>query len=114
MFWKLPMLEDNPIMRWLWPLLAAMAGSVTSLSLRPYEKMNTVQILMALFCGAAFSVFVTPFVIHLIYGPTPSLNLPMLGALFYISSCAWNVLLPWIFRRIIALMGNGAKIEGEK
>ncbi len=99
--------HTNPLMRWLWPLLASFAGSVTAMSFRSFKQMTAGEIAVALFVGASFSIFVTPLVIHMVYGPVPSINLQLLGAMFYITATSWNILLPWLVRRIVSVAGNG-------
>lgn len=100
---------DNPLMRWLWPLLASLAGSVTAMSFRSFRHMTGWEVAFALFVGASFSIFVTPLIIHMAYGPTPGINLYVLGGIFYITATSWNILLPWIVRRMVGLVGsNGA------
>lgn len=101
-------MEDSPLMKWLWPLLASLAGSVTAQSFRSFKNMTPWEIIVAIFVGASFSIFVTPLIIHMTYGPAPGINLYVLGGLFYVSGTSYNVLLPWIIRRLTGLMGDGA------
>lgn len=99
--------SDNPVLTWLWPLLASLAGSVTAQSFRSFKNMTPWEIVVALFVGASFSIFVTPLLIHFAYGPTPGINLYVLGGVYYSLATSWNVMLPFIVRRLTVLVGSG-------
>ena len=98
------MIDDNPLMRWLWPLLASLAGAITALSFRPYAKMTPVDIIMALFVGSSFAWFVSPWVNHLIFGSGPT-DIRILGGVFYLMASGSNILIPVMVRRLRKLVG---------
>lgn len=106
------MLEtDGPLMKWLWPLLASMAGAVTALSFRPYKRMAPVDIGMALFVGTTFAWFVSPWVNHVIFGEEPP-DIRILGGVFYLLASGSNILIPFAIRRLRKLFGSQLP-EGE-
>lgn len=88
------MSEDNPIFRWLWPLLASLAGAVTALSFRSYKEMQTIDIVMVLVVGTTFAWFVSPWVAHTAFGYEPP-GIRVVGALYYIMASGSNILLPF-------------------
>lgn len=98
------MIEDNPLMKWLWPLLASLAGAVTALSFRPYKKMAPIDIFMALFVGTTFSWFVSPVVAHATLGYTPD-SIRGMGAIFYVMATGSNVLIPFAVQRLKKIFG---------
>lgn len=98
------MMDDNAILRWLWPLLASLAGAVTALSFRPYAKMKPIDVFMALFVGTTFAWFVAPWVAHQTLGETPP-NIRVVGALYYLMASGSNVLIPYAMRGIKKLFG---------
>jgi len=95
---------DNHLTRWLWPLLASLAGAITALSFRPYRKMSRGDIAMAVFVGTSFSVFVAPWVGEMVFGQENP-DYRILGALYYIMATGSNVLIPVMIRKLRAIMG---------
>lgn len=104
---------EAPLMRWLWPFLAAMAGSLTALSMRQFKKMTPLEISIALVVGVVFSVFVSPWIVHTFYGPLPTVNLYLLGFVFYLTATGWNIILPFLVRHLLRIIGNGKTEEVE-
>jgi hypothetical protein len=98
-------LEDNPLMRWLWPLLASLAGAVTALSFRPFKKMSGIEIAMALFVGASFAWFVSPWVNHMIFGNGPT-DIRVLGGVFYLMASGSNILIPFAIKWFSKVFGT--------
>ena len=101
------MIEENPILRWLWPVLAALAGAVTALSLRAYKQMSPVDIGMALFVGTTFSLFVAPIVAQAALGYEPQ-GIRVVGAIYWIMAAGSNILIPLTFRWIKKFVGAPA------
>lgn len=86
-------MSDHHILRVVWPLLAAVAGAITALSFRPFTAMTRVEIVMALFVGTFFAVFVGPWVAQRLFGTGP-VDLRVLGGVFYLLASGSNVLIP--------------------
>ncbi len=87
------MSDDGLLARWLWPLLASVAGAITALSFRPWKTLSPVEVGMALFVGASFAFFVSPVVIHLLYGKGP-VDPRQLGGIYYVMATGSNALIP--------------------
>lgn len=104
------MSEDNPLLAWLWPLLASLAGAVTALSFRPYARMSPIDILMALFVGTTFAWFVSPWVAHTAFGYEPP-GIRVVGGLYYIMASGSNILIPFAIRGLKRFAGSGKEDE---
>ena len=100
---------DNPLMKWVWPLLASLAGAVTALSFRPFKKMSKTEVVMALFVGASFSWFVSPWVNNMIFGSEPA-DVRVLGGVFYLMASGSNILIPFAIKWLSKVFG-GPKTE---
>lgn len=98
-------------MRWLWTILASIAGAVTALSFRPFKKLSAIEIGMSLFVGASFAMFVSPWVIQLAFGSNP-VDVRIMGAIFYMMASGSNILIPFLIQKIGA--NFGFKDEGPK
>lgn len=105
-------MEPPAWIRDLWIGLAAVAGGVTALSFREWKQMRRAEILMVLFVGAAFAIFVAPWVAHAIFR-LPVSDTRGTAAIVYIMGSGSNALLPWIITRFKRLWGNGlaARVE---
>lgn len=102
---------DGPLMKWLWPLLASLAGAVTALSFRPFKSMSPIDIGMAIFVGAAFAWFVSPWVCQVIFGNSPP-DIRILGGVFYLMASGSNILMPFAIKWLRRLFGSQLT-EGE-
>lgn len=98
-------MEDNPIVRWLWPMIASLSGAVTALSFRPFKQMSPVEIWMALFVGASFSWFVSPWVNRMIFGNGPT-DVRILGGVFYLMASGSNILIPFAIKWFSKVFGT--------
>lgn len=98
---------DGPLMRWLWPLLASLAGAVTALSFRPYRRMKAIDIAMTLFVGTSFAVFVGPWVGHMVFG-NENPNFRVLGAILYLMATGSNILIPVLIKHLRRFIDPGA------
>lgn len=105
-----PMIDENPLMKWLWPLLASLAGAVTALSFRPFKRMTPADIFMALFVGTTFAWFVSPWVAHAAFGYTPP-GIRVVGAIYYLMASGSNILIPFMIRRLKTAVGPPAEEE---
>ena len=101
---------DNTLMRWIWPLLASLAGAITALSFQPYRKMRAIDIVMVIFVGTVFAVFMAPWMGELIFGDE-SPHYRILGAVYYISATSYNVLIPVMIRKVRTLLGDSTENE---
>jgi hypothetical protein len=99
------MLDDNPLLRWLWPLLASLAGAVTALSFRPYAKMSPIDIIIVLFVGTTFALFVSPWVAHTVFGYSPP-GIRVVGGLYYLMASGSNILIPFAIRGLKRFVGS--------
>lgn len=72
----------------LYTTVAALAGAVTALTLRPYQDMNRTQIALAIFVGASFAFFVAPLMFRNIS------DMRVAGGLFYLVATGSNALIP--------------------
>jgi hypothetical protein len=99
------MMDDNQLLRWLWPVLASLAGAVTALSFRPYAKMSPIDIVMALCVGTTFALFVSPWVAHAAFGYEPP-GIRVVGALYYLMASGSNVLIPFAIRWLKKFIGS--------
>jgi len=104
------MSEDNPLLAWLWPLLASLAGAVTALSFRPYARMSPVDIFMALFVGTTFAWFVSPWVAHTAFGYEPP-GIRVVGGLYYLMASGSNILIPFAIRGLKKFVGSTKEDE---
>ncbi len=96
---------DGPIARYLWPLLASVAGAITALSFRPWDGMNRGEICMALFVGASFAYFVSPIALGLVFGSGP-IDAKTLGGFYYIMASGSNALIPMAVRWLGRVFGT--------
>jgi hypothetical protein len=90
---------DSYWLRFLWPLLASLAGAITALSFRPYKSMGAVEIALSLVVGTSFATFVGPLAAVWIFGTGP-IDIRMLGATFYLMASGSNVLIPLMIRKL--------------
>lgn len=96
--------SDGPTAR-LYLFMAAIAGSVSSLSMRKYRDMSAVDIVLSLFVGGAFAIFVTP----LILGPTVgvgAVTTEKVAGITYVMACGWNILMPFAIAKIRSMFGG--------
>lgn len=99
------------IVRIIWPLLAALAGSVTALSFKPWQTMSRVEIALSLFVGAAFATFVGPVAAQKVLGLPQSEDYRWYGFVLYVMATGSNVLIPLLVNKASQLLGS--KPEGE-
>jgi hypothetical protein len=90
---------DGPLDRYLWPALASIAGSITSLSFRPFMKMPKSQIVMALFVGFVFAFFVGPLAVSLWFGGG-AMDRQQVGGFYYLLATGSNALIPLAVKKI--------------
>lgn len=99
---------NNPLMRWMWPLLASLAGAITALSFQPYRKMGVIDIVLVIFVGTVFAVFMSPWVSVLIFG-NDNPHYRILGAVYYVLATGYNVLIPVMIRKVRRLTDDSSE-----
>lgn len=102
------MSEESGPFALIWTLLASFAGALTALSFRPFRDMAASEIVLALFVGASFAIFVGPWVAKMIFGDGPA-DIRILGAVFYVMASGSNILIPVLVRKLSAFFGTEAK-----
>ncbi len=100
--------EHGAISAFLWAILASVAGALTALSYRPFEKMTKAEIFFSVFVGASFAIFVGPWVVKLVFGADP-IDLRLQGALYYLLATGSNVLVPLLVRKLSGFFGTEEK-----
>jgi hypothetical protein len=96
--------DGNTVMSWVYTVLASFAGALTALSFRPFKRMTTGEIALALFVGASFALFVGPLAAQWLFGKGP-VDIRLFGAVLYVMASGSNILIPWVIRRIQAMLG---------
>lgn len=107
-------MEQPPFsLRDLWMGLAALAGGITALSFREWRQMRTREILMTVFVGVSFAIFVAPWVAFRVFGIDDG-DTQALAAIVYVMASGSNILVPvlidWV-RRSFGANGNRNKQE---
>ena len=92
---------DNPLVRLSYMVLAALAGSITALSFMQWKTMSRGQIVLTVFVGFAFAVFIAPWLGSMILG-VPETNLRAMGAVTYVGGVCSNALIPLMVKRLTA------------
>lgn len=87
----------NPVVVWLWAVLATTAGGISSLSFRPYKQMSRGEITLAFIVSSTFALFVGPLVAdvigHWLFGNGP-VNLRVFGAVLWFMAAGAHFLIP--------------------
>jgi hypothetical protein len=96
---------DHTFSRWLYLTLAAFAGSITALSFKPFQKMTKAEICIAVFVGFSFSIFVGPYILHLIYDDK-LVDYQIAGGILYITATGSNIFIPLAVRKVAELFGT--------
>lgn len=90
---------DNPIVRQAYILMAAIAGAITALSLLKWRELTWAQIMMTVFVGTSFAVFVVPWATHDLFKIQDQTLRAACGLTYLGGTCA-NALLPRIIKKI--------------
>lgn len=78
------------------------------MSFRPFAEMRAGEIILSLFVGASFAIFVGPWVVRMVFGAAP-MDIRILGGIFYLMASGSNVLIPLLVRRLSGLVGAEEK-----
>lgn len=95
---------DGPYYRLAWLALASLAGAITALSFRPFKDMTRLEIVIALFVGFSFAVFVGPWAVKAAFG-SEQVDLRVAGGMFYLMASGSNILVPLAVRKFGDLFG---------
>lgn len=91
----------------IYPIMAAIAGAVTALAFLKWKEMETREVVLTLFVGASFAIFVTPWLAHMILGDAAHSPQAIAG-LTYVTASGSNTLLPLVIRWLGRVFGEGA------
>lgn len=97
---------NNIALKVAYTAMAAIAGAVTSLSLTKWKEMTTPEIVMALFVGASFAVFFTPWFLHSIIRVDEG-DVRTISFITYISASGSNILIPIAIKYVGKFVGAG-------
>lgn len=100
------MSTDEFLLRYVYIPLAAFTGAISSLGARRWRTMSKSKILLAVFMGATFAMFVTPWAAHAIMGIKED-DARGTVALTYLFGIAAHIILPWLIQRIERMIGTG-------
>jgi hypothetical protein len=100
---------DNPLIRAVYIGMAAVAGSITALSMMRWQEMGRGQIALTLFVGTTFAFFVVPWATVSIL-KIQDQTLQTACALTYLGGTCANAFLPKIIKKISAWL----KLDEEK
>jgi hypothetical protein len=95
--------SEDPLMRWIYMAMAAVAGAVTSLSGLAWRTMSWGEVFLTLFVGASFAIYVTPWLANLALGPQADMR--TIAGLTYVAASGSNVLLPMLIRWVARMAG---------
>lgn len=99
--------------RFIYPLLASLAGSITSLYFRPFKDMEKKDIYVSVFVGMSFAYFLGPWATNLIFGKGP-VDYQLQGGLYYLMATGSNVFIPLAIKKFAGLLGFASVKEEER
>lgn len=82
----------------VWLVLAALAGAITALSFKQFQRLTVRERLMRVFVGFVFAIFVGPLIVKWLL-PNESGSSQVVGAFYYLFAAGSNWLLPWAIER---------------
>ena len=104
---------EGAMMKIAYTLLAAFAGAVTALAFMKWKQMTWPEIVLTIFVGFAFAVFVTPWLARYMFGS--NIDVQTLSGLTYITASGSNTLLPMLIRWLRRSFGeHDANEKSEK
>lgn len=94
---------SSTLMLWVWSTLAALAGTVSSLSFRPYRTMSKIDIVLSLIVSLTFAIFVGSLVAEWVarwplWGG--QLNVKVYGATMWFLGASAHYLIPVAIGRV--------------
>jgi len=99
---------SSSFMLWLWAVLGASAGSVSSLSFRPYRSMTTLDIILSLIVSFTFAIFVGSIAAEAVakwIGSGP-VNIKVYGATMWFLGASAHYLIPVAITRVRRFLTN--------
>lgn len=84
--------------------LAAVAGSITALSMLKWREMSWPEVFMTMFVGTSFSIFAVPWLAADLAGIDMG-SLRVVCGITYIGATGANILIPMAIRRARAVIG---------
>ena len=106
------MTDQEGHFRILYIAMAAVAGSVTALSLLPWKTMSWGEVLLTLFVGSSFAAFAVPYLVGDIAGANLN-NLRAACFFTYLGATGANAFLPILIRRGKSVLERIFGKEGE-
>jgi len=104
--------EQESHFRILYIAMAAVAGSVTALSLLPWKTMSWGEVALTLFVGSSFAAFAVPYLVGEIAGVDLT-NLRAACFFTYLGATGANAFLPILIRRAKSALERIFGKEGE-
>lgn len=98
-------MSDHPWSLYIWTSLASLAGSLTALSVRPFETMSRWQIILSVVAGTSFAIFVGPWAVWMIFKNEP-IDFRLMGGVFYVLATGSNVLIPLLVKKLANFFGE--------
>lgn len=84
--------------------MAAIAGAITSLAWRDYKHMSAIEIVMTIFVGFSFAIFVVPLMLSSALHIS-EMDIRKVAGITYIAASGANMLLPLMWRWLARLTG---------
>ena len=91
--------HERPDTLVVWTILAAFAGSVTSLALMQWQRMTPKEIAFTIFVGYAFAIYGAPYIVFDLLGWGP--ETPRFAkSVVYFGGIFGNALIPLLLRKL--------------
>ena len=87
--------------------MAALAGSITALSMQNWKSMPWSEVVLTVFVGMSFAIFAVPWLAH-DWANIDIDNLRAICGVTYLGATGANVLLPLAIRKARTWFGEGA------
>lgn len=97
------MVENETLIKIGYTGLAAFAGAVSALAAMKWKEMWWTEILLTLFVGFSFAIFMAPWLAHMVFRATDPRTV---AALTYLMACGSNILLPYLIRKLRDRIGG--------
>lgn len=98
------MIEPNPDVRMGYTILAALSGAITSLAFMSWREMDWKTIVLTVFVGFSFALFVAPWIAHALMGINEG-DARAVSMITYTSAAGAHIILPRIIRWVGGLVG---------
>lgn len=114
------MTENNPLVIWLWALIATVAGSAASISFQPYKQMTWLAITLAFLVSCGFALFVGSAVAEWVAtrtwvgGGPGQINIRVYGGVMWFMAASAHYLIPVAITRAKHFIRAFGGTEDEK